>query len=218
MVDMSDDAIIQILDQYHGLVRYITKRAYHSSSVLDENDLCQVGDMAVLRAVKAYDPSSGSNIKSFVTNSIRNAIFNEAARFLGVLTVDCLTTNQASFAAKMCEKGKSDQEIANALTEKYNRNFDVNHARDLRIIYNRRQYMQVQDDFTIDGIENDISMHDILDGVVKDDIDRIILNLRILGKNSIAQTAIVLKISGKAVSKREACLKDRIKHALEDAI
>jgi RNA polymerase sigma factor (sigma-70 family) len=173
--------------------------------------------MAVLRAVKAYDPSSGRNIKSFVANSIRNAIFNEAARFLGVLTVDFRTTNQASFAAKMHEKGKSDQEIAKALTEKYGRNFDVDHARDLRITYSRRQYTQVQEDITIEGIENDVSIKDLLDSVVKDNDDRVILDRRILGGCSVEQTAAILHISKKAVSKKEACLKTRIKRALEDA-
>lgn len=217
MVDVPDDAVAQILDQYHPLVRYIAKRACHSSSALDINDLYQVGDMAVLRAVKAYDPSSGRSIKSFVANSIRNAIFNEAARFLGVLTVDFRTTNQASFAAKMHEKGKSDQEIARALTDKYGRNFDVDHARDLRITYSRRQYTQVQEDITIDGIENDVSIKDLLDSVVKDNEDRVILDRRILGGCSVEQIAAILHISKKAVSKKEVCLKMRIKRALEDA-
>lgn len=217
MVDVPDDAVAQVLDQYHPLVRYIAKRACHSSSALDINDLYQVGDMAVLRAVKAYDPSSGRSIKSFVANSIRNAIFNEAARFLGVLTVDFRTTNQASFAAKMHEKGKSDQEIAKALTEKYGRNFDVDHARDLRITYSRRQYTQVQEDITIEGIENDVSIKDLLDSVVKDNEDRVILDRRILGGCSVEQIAAILHISKKAVSKKEVCLKMRIKRALEDA-
>ena len=214
---MIDDATIQILEQYHPLVRYIARRACYSSSTLDINDLYQVGDMAVLRAVKAYDPSSGRNIKSFVSNSIRNAIFNEAARFLGVLTVDFRTTNQAAYAAKMHEKGKTDQEIAEALTDKYGRKFDVDHARDLRITYSRRHYSQVQDTVPVNDVENDISIKDLLDSVVKDHEDRIILDKRILGGCSVEQVATLLDISKKAVSKKEACLKTRIKRALEDA-
>jgi RNA polymerase sigma factor (sigma-70 family) len=217
MVDVPDDAVAQVLEQYHPFVRHIAKRACHSSSALDINDLYQVGDMAVLRAVRAYDPSSGRNIKSFVTNSIRNAIFNEAARFLGVLTVDFRTTNLASMASKMHEKGKSDEEIATALTEKYGRNFDAAHARDLRITYNRRHYSQVQEDLAMEGIENDLSIKDLLDSVVKDEADRIILDRRIFGGCSIEQIVAILHISRKAVSKKEACLKTRIKRALEDA-
>lgn len=218
MVDTQDDAVVaQILEQYHPFVCYIARRAFHSSSALDINDLYQVGDMAVLRAVKAYDPSSGRNIKSFVTNSIRNAIFNEAARFLGVLTVDFRTTNLASMASKLHEKGQSDDEIAAALTQKYGRNFDADHARDLRITYSRRQYSQVQEDVTIDGIENDVSIKDLLDSVVKDQMDRVILDKRILGGCSVEEVASVLQISKKAVSKKEICLKTRIKRALEDA-
>lgn len=217
MVDIPDDTVAQILDQYHSLVRYIADRACYSSSVLDINDLYQVGEIAVLRAVKAYDPSSGKNIKSFVASAIRNAIFNEAARFLGVMTVDFRTTNQASYAAKMHEKGKSDQEIAAALTDKYGRNFDVDHARDLRIIYGRRQYTQVQEDLMIDDIENDVSIKDLLESVVKDKDDRVILDRRLLGGCSVEQVAAILHISKKAVAKKEACLKTRIKRALEDA-
>lgn len=217
MVDVPDDAVAQILEQYHPFVRYIAKRAFHSSSALDINDLYQVGDMAVLRAVKAYDPSSGSNIKSFVTNSIRHAIFNEAARFLGVLTVDFRTTGLASMASKMHEKGQSDEEIAAALTEKYGRNFDADHARDLRITYSRRHYTQVQEDITVEGIENDLSIKDLLDSVVKDATDRVILDKRILGGCSVEYIVATLHISRKAVSKRETCLKARIKRALEDA-
>jgi RNA polymerase sigma factor (sigma-70 family) len=217
MVDIPDDAVAQVLDQYHPLVRYIAKRAFHSSSTLDINDLYQVGDMAVLRAVKAYDPSSGRNIKSFVANSIRNAIFNEAARFLGVFTVDVRTTTQASFAAKMHEKGKSDEEIGAALTEKYGRNFDAEHARDLRLTYNRRLYTPVPEHLTVEGLENDITIKELLDSVVKDEVDRVILDRRILGGCSVEQTAAILHISKKAVSKKEICLKTRIKRALEDA-
>lgn len=218
MTDIPDDVVMQILDQYHPLVRYIAKRACHSSSAIDINDLYQVGDMAVLRAIKAYDPSSGSNIKSFVSNSIRNAVFNEAARFLGVLTVDFRTTSQASYAAKMHENGKSDKEISDALTEKYGRKFDIEHARDLRMTYNRRQYTQIQEDVTIDDIENDVCIKDLLDSVVKDDTDRAILDYKILGGCSVEHMAQMLNISKKAVSKKEMCLKNRIMRSLENTI
>lgn len=217
MVDVPDDTIARLLDQYHPLVRHIAKRACYSSSTIDLNDLHQVGNMAVLRAIKAYDPSSGRNIKSFVANSIRNAIFNEAARFLGVLTVDVRTTAQASYAAKLHEKGKSDVEIAKILTEKYGRNFDVDHARDLRIVYNRRDYSQVQEDVCVDSIENDVAIQDLLESVIKDDIDRSILNNRILGTSSVEDLAAEFATSKKAIYEREACLKKRIKRAIEDA-
>lgn len=214
---MDDEAVAQVLEQYHPFVRYIAKRACHSSAVLDMADLCQVGDMAVLRAVKAYDPSSGRNIKSFVTSSIRNAVFNEAARFLGVLTVDFRTTNLASLAYKLSKKGMSDSDIAVVLTDKYGRNFDADHARDLRIIYSRRNYQAIESNVTVDEIENDVTIKDLLESVVRDETDRLILNRRILGDCSIEQMAAILHISRKAFSKKETCLKNRIKRALEDA-
>lgn len=214
---MSDDIVLSILDQYHPLVRYIAKCAYHSSATLDIEDLYQVGDMAVLRAVKSYDPSLGSNIKSFVSDSVRNAVFKEAARFLGALTVDARTTNQASYVVKLHEKGKSDKEIADILTEKYNRKFDIDHVRDLRITYSRRQYVSIEDNITT---ENDVTINmidDLLESVIKDNIDRIILAKRILGTSSVKQVAEYLKTTSKIIYEREADLKNRIKRAIEGA-
>lgn len=216
MVDVSDDAVTQILDQYHALVRHIARRACFSSAAIDIEDLYQVGDMAVLRAVRAYEPSSGRNIKSFVANSIRNAIFNEAARFIGVMTVDFRTTNQASFATKLHEKGQTDIEVAAALTEKYGRKFDVDHVRDLRLTYSRRQYTQIQDDVAIDNIENDLTIRDLLEGVVKDAMDRAILDKRILGTDSVEQVAEYLHVSKKVIYERESNLKNRIKRVIEE--
>jgi len=218
MVDVPDDVITQILNQYHPLVRHIAKRACFSSSTIDIQDLYQVGDMAVLRAIKAYDPSSGKSIKSFVANSIRNAIFNESARFLGAITVDFRTTTQASYASKMHEKGKSDAEIAEILTKKYNRNFDVEHVRDLRITYSRRHYNPIQDDLAVHDVENDITIKDLLESVIKDNLDRIIIENRILGLASIENLSIEFSISKKALYEREANLKQRIKRAIEDAV
>lgn len=216
MVDASDDIIANILDQYHPLVRHIAKRACHSSATLDIQDLCQVGDMAVLRAVQAYDPSSGSSLKSFVSSAVRNAIFNESGRFLGVMTVDFKVTNQASYAIKLHDSGKSDTEIADAMTDKYGRNFDAQHVRDLRITYSRRNYTSVHDDMIVQ-VENDISINDLLDGVIKDDMDRTILDQRILGSVAVAEVALELNVSKKAVYEREASLKARIKRAIEEA-
>lgn len=215
---MSDEAVAAILNQYHPLVRHIASKAFHSSSTLDIEDLYQVGDMAVLRAVKAYDPTYGSNIKSFVANAIRNAIFNEAAHFLGVLTVDFRTTNQASYAAKLHESGRSDEEIAVALTEKHGRKFDVDHARDLRMIYMRREYSCVNEDLLVDDMDNDITIKDLLDSVIKNKTDRVIVDNRILGSSTVEQVAAILNTSKKDVYEKEAALKLRIKRAIEDAV
>jgi RNA polymerase sigma factor (sigma-70 family) len=215
---MVDESIDNILNQYRPLVKHIAKRAYFSSSALDLQDLYQVGDMAVLRAIKGYDPSSGKNIKSFVTNSIRNAIFNEAASFLGPITVDFRTTTQASNACKLHEKGKTDVEIAAILTAKYGRNFDADHVRDLRIAYSRRQYSDVQDDSVVSEIDDDITIQDILESVIKDNVDRILVNDRILGFKSIDDLSKQLSMSRKVLYEREANLKHRIRQAIKDAV
>lgn len=217
MVDASDEMLSQILDQYHSLVKHIANTACYSSASIDINDLYQVGDMAVLRAVKAYDPSSGKSIKSFVANSIRNAIFNEAAKFLGVFTVDIRTTNQASHACKMHENGKTDDEIADTLTKRHGRTFDVDHVKALRISYSRRQYSTIENSQVIDNsIETDYAIQDIFASIVKDDVDKQILEQRLLGSASIEDVAKTLDMSKKSVYERESLLKHRIKRAIEE--
>jgi RNA polymerase sigma factor (sigma-70 family) len=220
MNDLSDEALTYVLEQYHPLVKHIAKQACYSSHALDINDLYQIGDIAVLRAIKAYDPSSGKNIKSFVANSVRNAIFNEAARFLGIITVDFRTTNQASLVNKLSNGGKTDDEIAIILTEKYGRNFDKDHVRDLRVVYTRRNFDTIQEDLPTkeEFSEQDTTIHDILESVIKDDIDRMILERRILASASADEIASALKITKKAMYEREILLKNRIKRAIEETV
>lgn len=217
MVDVPDEAVAEILGQYHSLVCSIAKGAYRSSSTLDLQDLYQVGDMAVLRAVRAYDPSSGKNIRSFVAGSVRNAIFNEAARFIGVLTVDFRTTAQASQAAKMHEKGKSDHEIAQFMSEKYGRKFDVDHVRDLRLTYELRRYNCAVNEATVLDDDTQFAIDDVLEVAVKDDLDRLLVEDRILGTVSVEELSAKIGISKKTIYERELALKNRIKRAIEDA-
>lgn len=215
---MTDAEAEEVLRQYHHLVMHLAGKACHSSSSIDINDLYQVGDMAVLRAVKSYDPSSGSNIKSFVSNAIRNAVFNEAAKFLGAITVDFRTTSQAAYATKQHDNGKSDQEIAKLLTKKYGRNFNEEHVRDLRITYSRKQYFTIQDDTLVEDTGSEICIHDLLESVVRDDVDRVLMDKRILGKATIKEVAALLNISRKIAYERESLLKNRIKRAIEESV
>lgn len=209
----------EILDQYHSLVKYIAKKAHYSSNTIDFDDLCQVGNIAVLRAVKAYDPSCGSGLKTFITKAVRNAIFNEAARFLGIITVNFSTTHQASLAFKLSKEGYNDTHIAEVLSKKYSRHFDADHVRDLRLVYDRKQYTPIQDDTIIDDIENDLTIKDLLDTIIGTNMsDRLILNERILSSNPVEDVAKFLQISKKAVYEREAALKEKIKRAIQESV
>lgn len=91
-----DQDVIAILNEYHYIVKSIVRLTCHSSAAIDVHDLYQIGDLAILEAVKSYDPSCGTTIKSFVGTVVRNAIFHEAGRFLGVFTVDHRVTSLAA--------------------------------------------------------------------------------------------------------------------------
>lgn len=215
MTDHNKD-VNEILDEYAPLVRRIARSACHSSATIDFADLCQVGEIAVLRAIKAYDPSSGTNIRSFVSKVVRQDIYNEAARFLGVFTVDHRVTGFAAKVSKLAAKGHDDQQIAAILNQTSNRVFDADHVRDLRIAYNRRRHTTVNEDETFDREHADErTIKDILESVVHDDFERSVLKRRILGSEAVDVVASELCVSRRRVYQVEAELKDRIKKAIE---
>ncbi len=217
-VQMIDD-YEEILNEYGPLVRRIARSACYSSAAIDLADLYQVGDIAVLRAIKAYDPSSGTTIKSFVSRIVRQDIYNEAARFLGVFTVDHRVTKLAAKVNKLYAKGHDDAEIADILNKTSNRIFDADHVKDLRIAYSRRQHSSVNEDNTLDREHADErTINDLLCSVVHNELEKSILELRILGSSSAGTVARSLKIPRRHVYQIEAELKQRIKQAIEDVI
>lgn len=205
-----------ILNEYAPLVRKIARSACYSSAAIDIVDLCQVGEIAVLRAIKSYDPSSGTTARSFVSKLVRQDIYNEAARFLGVFTVDRRVTNLAAKVNRLAAKGYEDAEIAAILNKNNTRVFDASHVRDLRIAYSRRQQVAANEDEILDGEHTDErTIHDLLESVIQNDNERAVLKLRILGSHSVGTVARKLSLSRRHVYQIEADLKSRIKKAIE---
>ena len=217
MVKTPDSDIIALLNEYSPIVKHIARSACRSSSVIDFTDLCQVGDITVLQAVKVYDPSCGASIRSFVSRVVRNEIYREAARFLGVFTVDFRVTPLAAKVHKLYTKGHSDEEIAVILSKSNDRKFDSDHVRDLRIAYGRRENVCIEETTPLEDIELDeCTIHDLLTDVAVNDTEVSILNYRILGSLSAKETADILKIKRRSVYEIENILKQRIKIAIED--
>jgi RNA polymerase sigma factor (sigma-70 family) len=205
-----------ILDNYGPLIKKIARSACFSSATIDILDLIQVGEIAALRAVKKYDPSAGATIRSYVARLVRQDIYREAARFLGVFTVDPRVTSLAAKANRMSLDGHSDESIATALDESSSYALDADHVRDLRLAYSRRQYVVTQDDDALD--ESDADQHtikELLIEIVQDEPDKIILDNRILGTSSVRDIARLLSVSPRRVYELENDLKDRIKHAIK---
>jgi RNA polymerase sigma factor (sigma-70 family) len=219
MADVPDAEAIELLNEYGPIVRRIARSACYSSATIDFADLCQVGDFAVLRAVKSYNPTYGTTIKSYVARIVRQDIYNEAARFLGVFTVDHRVTSLAAKVSKLHAKGKGDEEIARTLTESSHRKFDAEHVRDLRIAYSRRQHSNLHSDDAMDeGIAEESTIQELLRGIVRDSVEGMILEKRLMGDASVKEIAKILKLSQRRVYEIENDLKDRIRRAIENEL
>jgi RNA polymerase sigma factor (sigma-70 family) len=215
-MNMDYDAGVQnILNEYGPLVRRIARSACYSSASIDFADLCQVGEVAVLRAIKAYNPTYGTNIRSFVARIVRQDIYNEAARFLGVFTVDHRVTSLAAKASKLHARGKTDEEIAKTLTESSGRRFDSEHVRDLRIAYSRRQHTDLHDEVCDDEDIEESTIRAIVQGVLQNPTEVFIFENRLLKDRSVKEVASHLKLSQKQVYDLENNIKDRIRQAIE---
>lgn len=210
------DDVAALLDEYAPIVNRIARSACFSSSAIDYSDLCQVGDLAVIRAVEAYDPSCGTNIRSFVSRCVRQDVYSEAARFLGVFTVDHRVTSLAAKVNRMHNQGKTDEEIVNDLANTTTRAIDLDHIRDLRIAYARRQHSDVSEEECSACLEDEMTMNDLLDSVIKSDRERVILSHRIMGDSTIEVVAEIIGVSKKQAYALERTLKEKIRVAIED--
>ncbi len=216
MVDIPDYEVVALLEEYGYIVRRIAKSAHYSSAAIDLADLYQVGEIAVLKAIKSYDPGGGTTIKSYVSSVVRNEIFREAARFLGVFTVDHRVMSLAAKVNKLHATGKTDTEIADVLNTSSNRNFDAEHVRDLRIAYSRRHHVTVADDDALDdAATTESTIQSILQGVVHNTAERTILEKKIMGDTSVKDLARFSCIPARQVYDIERDLKDRIRRAIE---
>jgi RNA polymerase sigma factor (sigma-70 family) len=204
----------ELLNAYRSMVEGIARSTVRSSAAIDVTDLCQVGELAVLRAVRTYDPSCGTKITNFIRRIVKQAIYNEAARFLGVFTVDHKTTEIAAKVNKLCNEGKTDEEIVIILNKSFIRNFNVDHVRDLRLAYSRRYIKSVcNDERTIEDVR---SFEDLLSEVPKNENEIFILQNRILGNMRADSVAGALGISRGTVYRIEQKLTKRIEEAIQN--
>lgn len=198
-----------VISDYKPIIERIARRTCYSSVAIDYNDLCQVGELAAFRAIKVYDPSCGPNIRAFVTCAIRREIYHEAARFLGVFTVDRRVTSLAAKVNRLSAKGQSDEEIAKTIGK------DVDHVRDLRLVYGKRPQACIttydvlsEEDFTEQDLRN------ILLKILDNQTDYILLVDRILGNASVKDVARRLNLSMARVYVLENSLKEKIRQAI----
>lgn len=77
-----------VIEQYHGLIVKIAKKytgLLEESGAVDMDDLIQVGNIAVLKAQKTFDPEAGSSFLTWVYKPVKHAMlaqlgYNDKAR------------------------------------------------------------------------------------------------------------------------------------------
>ncbi len=110
-----EESADKIYAQHRGLIRSLVNSVVvNNPSVVDSQDLQQVGAMALLTALKSYDPSLGS-FPSYVRKCIRNALLEQANSFNKVFTVDEKVRRQVNAIIKMRKEGIDDNEIMTRL-------------------------------------------------------------------------------------------------------
>lgn len=200
----------EVLNTYRPIIRGIARSTYRSSASIGLEDLYQVGEIAAFRALKAYDPSCGSNIKSFVICSIRREIYHEAAKFLGIFTIDHRVTSLAAKVNKLLIKGHSLESIAISL------NKSIDHIHDLHLIYKQNNHSSLMNDnLYADTDFDETIINGMLGGLIFNRIEKTILFDHILGPKSIKDIAEKHKISIACVYSTKIIIKDRIYKAME---
>lgn len=219
MLDEPDEDVLRVLDEYKSLIQRIAKSAYTSSPTIEYTDLCQVGELAAINAIRLYDPTRGSKFSSYVSRAIRIGIYNEAARFLGVFTVDHRVTELAAKVIRFTEQGKTDEEIAEQMSQTTSRNFDVEHVRDLRLAYSRRQAYSINEEVSEDPYgEPAYPVEEILKSVTKNEVDEIVLRDKLLGSKTVDEVATLAGVSVRTVSRIEIQLRERIECAIKKVV
>jgi DNA-directed RNA polymerase specialized sigma subunit len=101
--------------RHRGLIRaLINSIVVNNTSVVDTQDLQQVGAMALVLALKTYDPSLGS-LPSYIRKCVRNALLEQANSFSGVFTTDERVRRQANAIRRLKLDGLSDKDIMSRL-------------------------------------------------------------------------------------------------------
>jgi len=110
-----EESADKVYAQHRGLIRsLINSIVVNNPSVVDAQDLQQAGALALIIALRSYDPSLGS-FQSYIRKCIRNALLEQANSFTSVFTVDEKVRRQANAIIKMRVEGLSDDTIMTRL-------------------------------------------------------------------------------------------------------
>ncbi len=110
-----DESPEKIYAKHRGLIRsLINSIVVNNPAVVDTQDLQQAGALALIIALRSYDPSLGS-FPSYIRKRVRNALIEQANSFSNVFTVDEKVRRQANSLRKLRSNGMGDEEIMTKL-------------------------------------------------------------------------------------------------------
>lgn len=113
--DLMEESAENIYAKHRGLIKaLISSIVINNPAVVSTDDLQQTGALALMMALKSYDPSIGS-FQTYIRRCIRNALLEQANTFNGVFTVDEKIRRQANKVIKLREQGLEDSEIMRRL-------------------------------------------------------------------------------------------------------
>lgn len=190
------------------IVERIAKKTLYLSPVLSQDDLEQVGYLSAFKAIKTFDPSKGSNIKSYLYKCIQRAIYEEASNFYGPYRLPHRILRLCIKINKLSNLGCSDDEISKRLNAEKSpiKKVKPDTIRQLRLLYC--------------GREKDINIllaEELpkLEELSLSNLERNIIYYRFLNHLSIKDTVSLLGIKRKELKEIETLLKYRLRELYE---
>jgi RNA polymerase sigma factor (sigma-70 family) len=208
------------LDNFKPLIRQIARSAVTSSNVLDVQDLIQVGTIAAIAAIKSYDSSYGTSLRTHLGKAVRNAIFGEAARFIGPMTVaDHVITSLAADAARLAASGMSDSEIASSLSrDRLRWQCTPEYAMSLRLLYQRRHASCLSDDIESNDFATEDAIMSLLAQLEMTPLERSIIYDRWLGDLTQEEIMRLHGISRRQFFSTQKTLKRRLYEFISETL
>ena len=106
-----DESPDKIYARHRGLIRSLVNSiVVNNPAIVDTQDLQQAGALALVVAMRSYNPSLGS-FPSYIRKCIRHALLEQANSFSNVFTVDEKVRRQANAIRRMRRAGSNDEEI-----------------------------------------------------------------------------------------------------------
>jgi len=110
-----EESVDKLYAQYKGLIKSLaSKIVINNPSVISSEDLTQAGALALLTAIRSYDPTIGS-FKTYLRRCIINALLEQANSFNPAITVDEKVRRQVNAIIKLRGEGIEDDEIMKRL-------------------------------------------------------------------------------------------------------